>query len=62
MTLRGVHQEFGRPYDRRIVLEAVGLHGPTTRAAVPQRMGITAQTVSIGIRITSIGAGRVSAC
>lgn len=57
VTLRGVHQEFGRPYNRRIVLEAVGLHGPTTRGEVPQRVVLT-----VDIRITPIGAGRVAAC
>ena len=50
MTLRGTNQEFGRPYNRRIVLESVRLHGPTTRAEIAQRVGLTVQTVSTIVR------------
>src|SRR5215218_1722379 len=46
MSLRGPNQEFGRPYNRRIVLESVRLHGPTTRADIARRVGLTVQTVS----------------
>ena len=46
MALRGTNQEFGRPYNRRIVLETIRLHGPTTRAEIAKRVGLTLQTVS----------------
>ena len=50
MALRGTNQEFGRPYNRRIVLESIRLHGPTTRAEIAQRVGLTVQTVSTIVR------------
>ncbi|MCB1495254.1 MAG: ROK family transcriptional regulator [Bauldia sp.] len=50
MVLRGTNQEFGRPYNRRIVLETIRLHGPITRAAIAKRVGLTIQTVSNIIR------------
>lgn len=50
MALKGTNQEFGRPYNRRIVLEAIRLHAPTTRAEIAQRVGLTVQTVSTIIR------------
>lgn len=50
MALKGTNQEFGRPYNRRIVLEAIRLHGPTTRAKIASRVGLTVQTVSTIIR------------
>ena len=50
MALRGTNQEFGRPYNRRIVLESVRLHGPTTRGEIAQRVGLTVQTVSTIVR------------
>lgn len=43
--LRGTNQEFGRPFNRRIVLEAVRLHGPVTRAELARQVGLTLQTV-----------------
>lgn len=46
MALRGTNQEFGRPYNRRIVLETIRLHGPITRADIARRVGLTIQTVS----------------
>ena len=46
MSLRGTNQEFGRPYNRRIVLETIRLHGPITRADIARRVGLTVQTVS----------------
>ena len=32
VSLKGTNQEFGRPYNRRIVLEAIRQHGPIERA------------------------------
>ena len=50
MVLRGTNQELARPYNRRIVLESVRLHGPTTRGAISARVGLTVQTVSTIVR------------
>ncbi|OJF96426.1 ROK family transcriptional regulator [Pararhizobium antarcticum] len=50
MALRGTNQETGRPYNRRIVLESIRLHGPMTRGDVAQRVGLTVQTVSTIVR------------
>lgn len=50
MALRGTNQEFGRPYNRRIVLESIRLHGPTTRGDIAGRVGLTVQTVSTIVR------------
>ncbi|MCP4381023.1 MAG: ROK family protein [Hyphomicrobiales bacterium] len=50
MALRGTNQEFGRPYNRRIVLETIRLHGPVTRADIADRVGLTIQTVSNIVR------------
>lgn len=50
MTLRGTNQESGRPFNRRIVLEAIRLHGPTTRGDIAARVGLTVQTVSTIVR------------
>ena len=50
MALRGTNQEFGRPYNRRIVLEAIRQHGPVARADIAGRVGLTVQTVSNIIR------------
>lgn len=50
MVLRGTNQEFGGPYNRRIVLEAIRLHGPTTRRDIARRVGLTVQTVSTIVR------------
>ncbi|CAN7447967.1 ROK family transcriptional regulator [Rhizobium sp. LjRoot30] len=50
MTLRGTNQESGRPYNRRIVLEAIRLNGPTTRGEIAKRVGLTVQTVSTIVR------------
>lgn len=46
MRLRGTNQEFGRPYNRRIVLEAIRLHAPISRADIARRVGLSLQTVS----------------
>lgn len=46
MGLRGTNQEFGRPYNRRIVLETIRLNAPITRADIARRVGLTIQTVS----------------
>ncbi|MBN9315393.1 MAG: ROK family transcriptional regulator [Devosia sp.] len=50
MGLRGTNQEFGRPYNRRIVLEAIRANGPTTRGRIADEVGLTVQTVSTIIR------------
>ena len=50
MVLRGTNQEFTRPYNRRIVLESVRLHSPTTRSEIAARVGLTVQTVSTIVR------------
>lgn len=50
MALKGTNQEFGRPYNRRIVLETIRLHAPITRAEIARRVGLTIQTVSTIIR------------
>lgn len=46
MSLRGTNQEAGRPYNRRIVLEAIRTWSPISRAAIARRIGLTLQTVS----------------
>jgi predicted NBD/HSP70 family sugar kinase len=46
MALKGTNQEFGRPYNRRIVLEAIRQHGPIARGDIAGRVGLTIQTVS----------------
>ncbi len=50
MALRGTNQETGRPYNRRIVLEAIRLRGPTTRGDIARSVGLTVQTVSTIVR------------
>ena len=46
VALKGTNQEFGRPYNRRIVLEAIRQHGPIERAEIARRVGLTVQTVA----------------
>ncbi len=46
MSLKGTNQESGRPYNRRIVLEAIRQHGPIERADIARRVGLTVQTVA----------------
>jgi predicted NBD/HSP70 family sugar kinase len=50
MALRGTNQEFGRPYNRRIVLESIRLQGPIARGEIARRVGLTVQTVSTIVR------------
>lgn len=50
VSLKGTNQEFGRPYNRRIVLEAIRQHGPIERAEIARRVSLTVQTVSNIIR------------
>src|SRR6185436_10534333 len=50
LDLRGTNQEFGRPYNRRIVLETVRLHAPISRGEIAKRVGLTVQTVSTIVR------------
>lgn len=46
LDLRGTNQEFGRPYNRRIVLETIRLAAPISRSEIAQRVGLTVQTVT----------------
>lgn len=46
MVLKGTNQDSGRPYNRRIVLEAIRRNAPTTRNHIAQKVGLTVQTVS----------------
>lgn len=46
MALKGTNQEFGRPYNRRIVLDAIRQHGPIARGEIAGQVGLTVQTVS----------------
>ena len=46
MALKGTNQEFGRPYNRRIVLEAIRRLGPIAKGEIAGRVGLTVQTVS----------------
>ncbi|MEO7566320.1 MAG: ROK family transcriptional regulator [Aestuariivirga sp.] len=46
MALKGTNQEFGRPYNRRIVLETIRQYGPIARGEIAARVGLTVQTVS----------------
>jgi predicted NBD/HSP70 family sugar kinase len=50
VALKGANQEFGRPYNRRIVLESIRRDAPTTRGRIAQSVGLTVQTVSTIIR------------
>jgi predicted NBD/HSP70 family sugar kinase len=50
VSLKGTNQEFGRPYNRRIVLETIRLHGPIERADIARKVGLTVQTVANIIR------------
>src|SRR6185295_15459520 len=50
MALKGTNQEHGRPYNRRIVLETIRVHGPIARGEIAKRVGLTVQTVSTIIR------------
>lgn len=46
VSLKGTNQESGRPYNRRIVLEAIRQHGPVERGEIARRVGLTVQTVA----------------
>ncbi len=50
VVLKGTNQETSGPYNRRIVLESIRLHGPTTRRDIARRVGLTVQTVSTIVR------------
>lgn len=50
MVLRGTNQEFGRPYNRRIVLETIRQQAPIARGDIAREVGLTVQTVSTIIR------------
>lgn len=46
MSLFGTNLEHGQRYNRRVVLEAVRLYGPLSRAEIARRTGLSAQTIS----------------
>jgi predicted NBD/HSP70 family sugar kinase len=46
VALRGTNQEFGRPYNRRIVLEAIRVGAPISRADLARQVGLSFQTVT----------------
>jgi predicted NBD/HSP70 family sugar kinase len=46
MALHGTNIEHARTWNRRVVLEAVRLHAPISRAEIARATGLTAQTVS----------------
>lgn len=46
MPLRGTNRGFNRPYNRRIILEAVRTRGPVTKAEIAASIGLTFQTVT----------------
>lgn len=46
MDLRGANQESARTYNRRIVLEAIRLGEPISRAEIASQVGLTVQTVT----------------
>jgi predicted NBD/HSP70 family sugar kinase/predicted transcriptional regulator len=50
MALKGTNQEYGRQYNRRIVLETIRVQGPIARGEIAKRVGLTVQTVSTIIR------------
>ena len=50
MALKGTNQEYGRPYNRRLVLETIRLLAPVARGEIAKRVGLTVQTVSTIIR------------
>src|SRR5258708_22833288 len=46
MSLAGTNLEYARSYNRRVVLEAVRLHGPLSRAEIARLTALTPQTIS----------------
>ena len=48
--LKGTNQDLGRPYNRRIVLEAVRLHGPISRADIARLVALSPQTITNIVR------------
>ena len=46
MSLAGTNLEYARSYTRRVVLEAVRLHGPLSRAEIARLTALTPQTIS----------------
>lgn len=48
--LKGTNQDLGRPYNRRIVLEAVRLHGPISRAEIARLVALSPQTITNIVR------------
>jgi predicted NBD/HSP70 family sugar kinase len=50
MALKGTNQEYGRPYNRRLVLETIRQLAPVARSEIAKRVGLTVQTVSTIIR------------
>jgi predicted NBD/HSP70 family sugar kinase/biotin operon repressor len=46
MRLTGTNPEYTRSFNRRVVLEAVRLHGPLSRADIARMTGLSAQAIS----------------
>lgn len=46
MALKGTNQEFGRPYNRRIVLEVIRRLGPLSKGDIASKVSLTVQTVA----------------
>ncbi|MGP1397820.1 MAG: ROK family transcriptional regulator [Inquilinaceae bacterium] len=56
MSLRGTNLEHARSYNRRVVLEAVRVHGPVSRAEITRLTSLSAQTVSnIALELNQAG-------
>lgn len=56
MTLAGTNQELTRPFNRKVVLEAVRRHQPVSRAELARLTGLTPQAVSkIAAELTHAG-------
>jgi predicted NBD/HSP70 family sugar kinase len=46
MRLQGTNQEHGRPYNRRIILEAIRRMGPVSKGDIAAEVNLTVQTVA----------------
>lgn len=46
MALKGTNQEYGRPYNRRIILELIRRMGPVSKGDIASQVGLTVQTVA----------------
>ncbi|MER3482798.1 MAG: sugar kinase, partial [Meiothermus sp.] len=63
--LSGTNLEYTRFYNQRVVLEAIRLHEPVSRAEIARRTGLTNQTVSnivgelLGRGVVQVGSKRM---